>query len=160
MAWNKFKKKYLILTALILVVIFLLFLTKIVGIIELDANKIKYKNIEIKGKNIVSEVVFKPIDLYRGLSNRESLCADCGMLFVFPDKQKRTFVMRNMKFSLDIVFIDDNKIINIASDLPPEGANPSNDYASSDIANYVLELPGGFCQKNNIVAGDTIKINN
>lgn len=159
MAWNKFKKKYWLPTALILIVFFLL-LNKIISLAKLDGEKSEYKNIEIKGKQVVCEVVSDQNSWYLGLSNRENLCVNCGMLFAFPNKQERKFVMRNMKFPLDIIFIDSDKIINIASDLPPEGANPVNVYTSASATDYVLEVPGGFCQKNNIVAGDTIKINN
>ena len=82
------------------------------------------------------------------------------MLFVFPDKEERQFVMRNMNFPLDILFIDDDKIINIAADLPPEGSEPVNVYVSGAAVNYVLELPAGFCRENEIVVGDMVKINN
>ena len=45
--------------------------------------------------------------------------------------------MRNMNFPLDILFIDDDKIINIAADLPPEGSEPVNIYVSGAAVNYV-----------------------
>lgn len=163
MVWHKSKIVYLFSAASILILVFIIVFSflKITKVIKEtgDGDRAEYKNIEIGGMNIIGETVSNPDDWYRGLSNRENLCAGCGMLFIFPDRQKREFVMRNMKFPLDIVFIDNNKIINIASDLPPEGANPVNVYTSAAAANYVLELPAGFCRKNGVVAGDIIKIN-
>jgi uncharacterized membrane protein (UPF0127 family) len=156
MAWNKHKTLYLLSAILILAIIFLFYSHKTAGVEKIA----EYKNIEIKGNHIYAETVSDPGRQYLGLSNRESLCANCGMLFAFPDKQIREFVMRDMKFPLDIIFINDNKIINIAENLPPEGAKPLNIYASSKIANNVLEIPAGFCQKNGIKAGDIIRINN
>jgi len=153
MVWNKNKILYLFLAVLILTIIFLFYSNRTAGIEKAT----EYRNIEINGNHISAEIVSDPGRQYLGLSNRENLCSDCGMLFTFPDKQIREFVMRDMKFPLDILFINDNKIINIAENLLPEGANPINIYTSSIVANDVLEIPAGFCQKNGIKAGDIIK---
>lgn len=162
MAWNKHKTLYLLLFGSILIIIFLFCFMLAAGVNRVNRvnQKSEYKNIEINGNYISAETVSDSGRQYLGLSNRESLCANCGMLFVFPDKQVREFVMRDMKFPLDIIFINDNKIINIAENLLPEGASPINIYTSSTVANNVLEIPAGFCQKNGIKAGDTIRINN
>lgn len=161
MAWPKRKilywYLYLIVMLVILAAFFLLYTNKTAGVVKSEY-KPEYKNIEINNTYITAETVYTPERQYLGLSNRESLCSNCGMLFVFPDEEVREFVMRDMKFPLDIVFMLNNKIINIAENLPPEGANPANVYTSATIANSVLELPAGFCQKNNIVPGDIIKL--
>jgi uncharacterized membrane protein (UPF0127 family) len=117
-------------------------------------------NIAIKNQIIKAEVVSSPVKEYLGLSNRESLCKNCGMLFVFSDAGEKNFVMRNMNFSLDIIFINKNKIINIAANLPPEGSNPKNIYQSIAPADKVLEINGGDSRKYNIKAGDSITIKN
>ncbi len=153
MAYSRKKKISLIIFILIILLII---------IILLLPRKIKGNPsglIKINNKIIVAELVSEPRLQYQGLSNRESLCADCGMLFVFRDKRERDFVMRNMNFPLDILFITDNKIINIAENLTPEGNQPSNIYQSAQAVDQVLELNGGYCQKNGIKAGDLIKIN-
>ena len=81
------------------------------------------------------------------------------MLFVFHDYQKRTFVMRRMHFPLDIIWIKDDKIVNIAKNLPPEGENPDKLYSSSLPINYVLEVNGRFCDENGVEIGDEVEIN-
>ncbi len=116
--------------------------------------------LKINNSSIKADVSDNPERRYLGLSNRESLCTDCGMLFVFPDKEIRKFVMRNMNFPLDIIFISDNEIINIKEKLKPEGANPVNVYSSFLPADMVLELNGSFTEKNNIKIGDKILIEN
>lgn len=163
MAWHKRKKLYLLLLGLILVIIFLFCFIITIGVNRVNGinrinQKVEYKNIEIKGYNIKAEVTSDSWRQHQGLSNRDSLCADCGMLFIFPDKQIRKFVMRNMKFPLDIIFILDNKIINIAENLAPEGASPINIYASTVPVNNVLEITAGYAQKNGIKVGDTVNI--
>ncbi len=117
-------------------------------------------DIKIGNRVIKAEVATSPWRQYLGLSNRSSLCANCGMLFIFSDKQEREFVMRNMKFPLDIIFIADGRIINISEKLTPEGSNPINIYRSSAPANQVLEINGGDTEKYGIKVGDELIYNN
>lgn len=127
------------------------------------SSRLKIGTLSINDKKINIEVASSGSDHYRGLSNRESLCQDCGMLFNFSDYDERIFVMRDMKFPLDIIFINNNKIINIASNLEPEGSRPAHTYSSQDKVNRVLEVNSGYCKKNNIKVGDKIselEINN
>jgi len=144
-----------ILGLLILInIIFLLFFYKNIR------EERRISTIKINQQIIKAEIVSNASDQYSGLSNRVSLCADCGMLFVFPDKQDREFVMRNMNFPLDIIFLDNGKIINIAANLKPEGNSPVTRYKSLAPANQVLELNGGYSEKYGVKAGDMVIYNN
>ncbi len=42
----------------------------------------------------------------QGLMNRKNLCANCGMIFVYPDEQIRSFWMKDTLIPLDIYFFD------------------------------------------------------
>ena len=121
--------------------------------------KISNSNNEIiiNDLKIKIEIAGDPYSRYRGLSGREELCANCGMLFVFPWQAKQTFVMRRMKFPLDIIWIKGDTIIKIDKNLPPEGAIPKNFYSSSESVDYVLEVNGGFTDRSNIKTGDVVK---
>lgn len=154
---NNKKRIWLIAVVLfILTTVCLIFYFK-----QLEKNSLNdSRSVSINKKVIKVELASSAISQYRGLSKRESLCADCGMLFIFPDKQIRTFVMRNMNFPLDIIFIADGKIINIKKNLEPEGNSPTKTYQSMTPANSVLELNGGYCEKYNIIVGDIITFNN
>ncbi|MCX6743404.1 MAG: DUF192 domain-containing protein, partial [Candidatus Parcubacteria bacterium] len=59
----------------------------------------------IDGKSISVEVAKTPEQIVAGLSNRNNLGQNSGMLFVFSDKRYRFFWMKDMKFSLDIIWI-------------------------------------------------------
>ncbi len=107
------------------------------------------RNIRIK-----VEAATTDSERYRGLSDRASLCKNCGLLFVWPDKATRTFVMRNMRFPLDIIFIADDRIVKIDSNLTPEGPNPKETYESLVPVNYVLEINGGLTDLYGIEVGD------
>ena len=112
--------------------------------------------LNIDGQELKIEIASTDSDQYRGLSNRDSLCSGCGMLFDFSDYDKLAFVMRDMRFPLDIIFINNNKVINIAANLAPEGNKPKNIYYSNGKANRVLEVNSGYCEKNGIKVGDNI----
>jgi uncharacterized membrane protein (UPF0127 family) len=173
-----YKKKIFLILLLFIVVIALISLSFILYPVPAASNsnknllnsfqrdnisELKKGTLSINEKKINIEIASSDNDQYRGLSNRESLCDNCGMLFNFSDHDERTFVMRDMKFPLDIIFINDNKIINIASDLAPEGNKPTRTYSSQGKANRVLEVNGGYCDKNSIKVGDKIsepEINN
>jgi len=113
--------------------------------------------IEINGKEIMVEMADTPAEHYRGLSNRKSLCEDCGMLFEFNNKKIRTFVMRDMNFPLDIIWIDDNIVIGVSKNLQPEGSGYKNYYKSPAPVDYVLEVNAGFADGEGIEVGDEVK---
>jgi PBP1b-binding outer membrane lipoprotein LpoB len=56
------------------------------------------KTLKINGQEIKVEIADTPELQYQGLSFKKSLCADCGMLFIFKERSEKTFVMRNMNF--------------------------------------------------------------
>ncbi len=75
-----------------------------------------------------------------------------GMLF-FMGSGNHCMYMKNCIIPLDIVFIDSNlNIVDIFSNCEPCKTDNCPNYCSS--GEYVLEIPGGFCQENNIVTGD------
>lgn len=115
--------------------------------------------VEINGAAITVMIADEPQEQWQGLSDRQFLGAYNGMLFVFPEKQVKNFVMRRMHFPLDIIFIEDNKIVNIHRRLEPEGPNPVKRYSSDRPVNYVLEVNGGFCDAFGIKEGDEVAIN-
>lgn len=94
-----------------------------------------------------------------GLSHRESLDYDSGMIFVLPGREIASFWMKDMKISLDMIWVDGNKIINISKNVPPAGSNPDITYSSEFPVDHVLEVNGGFCNKENIQVGDLLEFN-
>ncbi|RJQ27704.1 DUF192 domain-containing protein [Candidatus Parcubacteria bacterium] len=99
-----------------------------------------------------------------GLTKYDKLDKDKGMLFVFDKKDNYSFWMRNMKFPIDIVFIDENKIIDIAEGAEPVKGdeNPSGVpiYRSKEKGNYVLEVNSGLVKEYSIKVGDKVTFKN
>lgn len=91
----------------------------------------------------------------RGLMFRRELAPDKGMLFVFPDSDRRSFWMRNTYIPLDIIFIRRNgRIANIVENAEPETLTPRE---SKGRASAVLEIPGGRAAELGIGPGDLVR---
>lgn len=144
------KKLIYILTVAAIAILF--YIVKTNQISDLD-----YTKVIIDNKIIEAEIADTAEKHYQGLSNRKNLCDNCGMLFIFPDKKERTFVMRDMNFPLDIIWIDDDKIVKIDKNLLPEGSNPKMLYSSGQPVNYVLEMNSGYAGKHGFKTGDMVK---
>lgn len=112
---------------------------------------------QLDDNNLLLEIADDNREIYNGLSFREDLSGGHGMLFIFPDYARRQFVMRNMKFPIDIVFIKDGIVREIKDNCPPEGSDYKIIYESKDEINMVLELPAGYSTKNNIKSGSVLK---
>lgn len=125
----------------------------------LPSSSISQPTVKIKSKIIKVEIADEFKEQIQGLSDRKNLCPECGMLFIFNNKQERTFWMKNMNFPIDIIWLNDKIITNISHNLPPEGDKPENLYKSSSNVNYVLEVNSGFSEKNNIKTGDRVIFN-
>lgn len=95
---------------------------------------------------------------FYGLMFRDKLEDNKGMLFIFDNEDKHSFWMKNMKFSLDIIWINkNNKIVDIKNNVLPCNKN-CDSLVPKDSAKYVFEVNAGFTDKNNINIGDKVKI--
>lgn len=101
---------------------------------------------------IRAEVVNSEQDRGRGLSGRDVLRADSGMLFVFPEDGSYGFWMKDMRFAIDIVWIDQTKTVRgVVRGIYPE-TYPEVFLPPSPIR-YVLELDSGGAERAGIATG-------
>ncbi len=121
-----------------------------------SVNLSKQTKVKINNQAIYLEIADQPLKQIEGLSNRKTLAANSGMLFVYPDKNFRSFWMKDMNFSLDIIWINDDKIVGINKNLAPEGNQPTRSYKSPVPVNYVIEVNSGFTDKYNIKIDDYV----
>ncbi|GGM70082.1 hypothetical protein GCM10009017_20260 [Halarchaeum rubridurum] len=92
---------------------------------------------------------------YRGLSGTGSLANGSGMLFVYERAGSRAFVMREMNYPLDIVFVGvDGRITRIHHAEPEEP--PYRRYTGR--AKWVLEVPEGWTTRHGVTVGDRVRI--
>jgi uncharacterized protein len=95
-----------------------------------------------------------------GLSGKKSLPQDQGLLFVFKNANRYPFWMKGMNFPLDIVFINNQKVISIIQNAPAPKGNADNlpVYTPEGPVTHVLEINSELVKKYNIKKGDTVKI--
>ncbi len=99
-----------------------------------------------------AEVVDTPQAVEKGLSGRQSLAPDAAMLFVFDEAKTWCFWMKDMEFSLDILWLDDSKtIVAVESDLAPE--TYPQDYCPPKPALYVVEVRAGTADQLGLKPG-------
>jgi len=118
--------------------------------------------VDINGHVFKIEAVYSSTDIMRGLSGRETMADDQAMLFIFPDKQLRTFWMKDMNFNIDLLWIENNEIVAFENNmLAPVENIPLNEllrYTSPQPVDKVLEIKAGLINSLNIKIGDTIQL--
>ena len=121
-----------------------------------NQSQIKYETLKITIDDVqlTVEIADDSEKIQKGLMFRNRLPDNQGMLFVFEKESKYQFWMMNMKFNLDIIWINaDGKVVHIV-----ENAEPCIDAASTSLctynpdepASYVLEVNSGFVKKYGI----------
>lgn len=96
-----------------------------------------------------------------GLSDKTQLADNQGMVFTFDNPGYYSFWMKKMKFPIDIVFIRDNRIVEVYPNAQPPTSETESlpIYTPLEPADMVLELKAGQADKNNLKKGDEIKVN-
>jgi uncharacterized membrane protein (UPF0127 family) len=120
--------------------------------------------IEVRHHTIQVEIADTPIKRANGLSFRDTLAEDHGMLFIFPDESRRGFHMLGCKFDIDLAYIESNGIISeiITMEKEPLSTPPESltTYLSqSTTIRYALEMIGGWFEEHDISVGTIINLN-
>lgn len=117
----------------------------------------KVAHVVIAGKHkFICDLAEDYQDKVTGLQDRDVLQANSGMLFLYKKSSDLYFHMGTVKFAIDIIFSDENnKILKIYNNIKPRSLGT---FGCSN-AKTVLEIPGGYCLKNNISEGDYVSFN-
>ena len=97
----------------------------------------------------------------KGLGGRNSLKRSDGMIFVFKNQEQHTIVMRDMEFPIDILWIKNSEIVDIAPDVPAEPGVEEGQltrYQARLPSDIVVEFPAGVIKRDGIKIGDKFKI--
>ena len=109
------------------------------------------------GRTLEVEVMVSDQDRATGLMFRPSLADDKGMLFVFARAGFHGIWMKNCRFPIDIVWLDENqRVVHVAEGVPPCKADPCPSYEPLRRASYVLELNAGQASREKAVVGATV----
>ena len=117
------------------------------------ANSVKIK---INNTNYDIELAKTTAQKTKGLSGREALCKNCGMLFVFGFETNLPFWMKDTFIPLDMIWLNkDGKVVDIQT---VTETNSTKIYQNQAPAKYVLELNANDSQKINLKIGDIIDL--
>ncbi len=120
-------------------------------------------NIQINNVFIKAEVADNPSKRSKGLSDRESLASDSGMLFLFNKSDRYNFWMKGVKIPLDFIWILGDKVVDLTLNASPpvlgEVDSALTIYSPKTEIDKILEVNAGFISANNIKVGDTVIVN-
>lgn len=102
------------------------------------------------------EIAATPESRECGLSRRDTLPADHGMLFVVPKPIILDFWMAETDLALSIAFLDESGKIMSIQDMMPD--QPNMHYRSPAPARYAIEVNQGWFAEHKVGVGDAIEV--
>jgi len=115
------------------------------------------ETLTLNGRALTVELALDPSSREQGLSDRDALADDRGMLFVFPRERHLAFVMRRCHFDIDIAFIDASGEVVATHQMlvePPEtDERDLTQYSSHQPALMALELNAGGLERYGLTPG-------
>jgi uncharacterized membrane protein (UPF0127 family) len=113
------------------------------------------------GKVLQTEVMVRDEDRQRGLMFRDSLPLERGMLFLFDEPGFPGIWMKNCRFPIDILWLDEQRrVVHVAEAVPPCKADPCPVYEPPNPgrqARYVLEINARQARREKAVVGSTLE---
>ena len=122
--------------------------------VQLEETAVRFPS----GTTIQAELALTPDQRASGLMFRDSLEANRGMLFVFPEPAFHDFWMKNCRFLIDIIWLSaEKRIVHIERAVPPCKEDPCPTYGSLRKALYVIEVVAEFSSREKLRLGDPIQ---
>ncbi len=107
---------------------------------------------------VTVEVARTESEKVRGLSGRDRLAPDRGMLLVFEEPARPLIWMRGMRFPLDILWIRDGRVVDLVRGAKaPAPDEAPQEFAPREDIQYVLEVTAGFVDRHGIAVGDQVE---
>jgi uncharacterized membrane protein (UPF0127 family) len=93
-----------------------------------------------------------------GFSGRATIGENEGMLFIFDQPLQPTFWMKDMQFSLDVLWIRDGRVVEIEENVvhPTQAAPVVKTMIPQNPVDMVLEVPSGWVSRMGAKAGDQV----
>jgi len=110
----------------------------------------------INGAQLILEIAATPEARRCGLSGREMLPPDAGMLFVLPETMPFAVWMQDTRLPLDIAFLDEAGRVVAIKQLDPQHQNLI--YSSPRPVRYAIEVHRGWFAAHHVSVGDNLKI--
>lgn len=160
------KKRGIIIISIGLLSLGLIFIlklkpNKVETILPNKVNKSINRTISLGGHKLSVEIADTPEKKEKGLSGRKSLAENSAMIFPYNPPERVVFWMPDMNFPIDIVYLNNNQVVEIYKQVPNFPADTPRDqlprYPSRFPVNLVIELPAGWSDSHNLKIGDTVQ---
>lgn len=155
---RKQNRNYLIagLTLLVLVAV-------VLSIIQYERKQIHYGkgSVTIDNHTIKVQIADNEKAREKGLSGRDSLNADSGMLFEFLASGRYAFWMKDTRIPLDFIWIKAGKIVQITANVATELGLPDaslHSYLPAEEIDSMIEVNAGYASKNHLKVGQPISV--
>lgn len=116
------------------------------------------------GENVIKlEIAASEAEIERGLMYRTSMPEDQGMVFLFKPARNVNFWMCHTLIPLDMLFVDNGKIVQIFHDVPPCKSPectecPTYPGSGGTHVTQVIEVNGGYAKRHSIKEGDKVEL--
>jgi uncharacterized membrane protein (UPF0127 family) len=120
-------------------------------------NTPKQDSITVNGQKILVERLLSEASREKGLSGREYLPINNGLLFVYENTGNWKIWMKDMNFAIDIIWLsNDGTVVGIKENVSPDTYPEIHQIDTK--SKYILEINSGIAKKYDIKIGD--KFNN
>lgn len=138
----------------LLAIIFVAFLSAVALSIFYGRNK---ATLQFGSRQLIYETVANTAGREKGLSGRASMPADHGMLFMFEQEGRHCFWMKDMRFDLDMVWLDaTGTVVTIRDRISP--ATYPAEFCPDRPAKYVIEVNAGTAAAAGVTVDSRISI--
>jgi uncharacterized membrane protein (UPF0127 family) len=114
--------------------------------------------VKIANQMIQLEVAKTEVQQSMGLMYRKELAANHGMVFPFKTPRITGFWMKNCLINLDMLFLRNGKVVEIAHNVPPCKVEPCAVYGARVPVDQVIELRGGRAIELGVKVGDRLLV--
>ena len=150
---QKIKTSIIFLFLALLVLGFFIILEKKDLTLQPCSLELEEREITFGGVSITVEVADTQRARQCGLSYRESLAPSSGMLFVFDEFDYHGIWMKDMQFSIDIIWLDNEfRVVDSKKNVLPESYPEI--FTPTKKAALVLEVVSGFIEEHSIERGE------
>lgn len=116
--------------------------------------------VEINGARFLAKVARTSAEREKGLSGREHLGKNDGMLFIFEEPGLYGFWMKDMKFPIDIIWIKDGRIVGFSENVEPQISAQESElkiYKPPGLIDRALEINANGAKQHGIKIGDFVR---
>lgn len=115
--------------------------------------------VEVGGVSVLAEVARSEAKRALGLSYREALKEGEGLLFVFDTPGTLSFWNKDMRFAIDVLWMQNGVIAGVSENLPLFAPDSAPVIVTSPFpVQAVLEVPEGFAKQHAITNNNTVII--